>query len=1320
MTQMFATSGDAIKCAETLQKLISTRRNHGTRQQVVNALYYLLPDSPLYATLSNLPPPDPTNPTSTSTFDTQAAIHNSLPVIEEIISFTERDEELFIKNEFDRRRTRLGGPSPDQLKKNIGVEVWGTSKLPLLYQEVLNHPSTSDEFRRFIEAKLIQYKQQYFYAMPTTSSEKAALGLELDELVNGVVLLGVPDERSWSIFLEGKDSDTISGYSLDHLRQYMGLFPTTLLAQLLKGYFLRTGTPLFEDNGGEDDDEHVNPTPEDRDPFDIIMDAFSSLSDSLLANRIVTEVYLQELDYPGAINVAESGLELVRRHEQNTGRKILQVRKAFNVGLATSLVHLFPPKHHARALRLLDEVLSLDPNNVDALIGRGYVLQCAGKWEEAEVLFAKAVSLVPPSTEKGVRAKEESAWCLSRTRVEAGVQALKDVLNDLEGEEHDMDRARCLWRIGKCCWDMGAEFHEEAFSHFISSLKWDRTYAPSYTSLGIYYSEFADPPDPTRASKCFQKAFELDPREADAAKRLAEGFADEREWDLVEVVARRTIDGEGGLDAGIQTGDGVTVGRYLPTNAWAWKAVGVVELMRRNYTPSIEAFQVSLRADPDDQLSWLRLGEAYSKAGRHAAALKALAKAHDLNPDDWMCTYLIGEVQRQTGRLAEALISFESILDVRPKEIGVLASLAQTQLDLARQERFSGFSARAEQSFIAAITTCLTMSQESSGYGGVAWKIAADSLLGLSETTTFVDEDDVRELLSWTNTLLQGHASTRIAQAFSPKPATDDTPLTSRHAREAAVAAYDYRITVGSTEDIALASALFDLGVALYTWSTEGKNSGHELATEAATSLLKQALQKEPGNASYWTALGSMYFQDKPKAAQHAYIKALERDSKNVVAWANLGLLYLYHDDLELANEALRRAQVLDPDYTLAWVGQALVATANGHDTDARTLLEHAVSLTADVPIADLEFASRVLTALSAAARPEGRAKEELLPAFFVLNRYAQRCPHDPCAIHLLGLLCERLGQLDQGVQWISRAISLLEAAYEETEDPLVERQFTIAHTNLARLKVGLCDHVGALESFETALGLLPAESPDDDDETKVLRVQALFGSGLAHFRLGDPQSAMTTFQSALDSSGEDHLLRGHVTVLLAQAMWAIGTDEFQESAKVLLLDSITTDPENLMAINTLAGMGILTEDDNLVDAALSEIQSLPIERRQELDPRRDVTYLLVQHHLSQGDVEQATRTAQKSLHIEPSSLQLRRELASLTLQQGDVPTTQALLEIDSLGDRDIEAKETLALVAIAGKGKEAFRCAQKAIMLDPGKLQNWRTLGYVRAREAA
>lgn len=45
--------------------------------------------------------------------------------------------------------------------------------------------------------------------------------------------------------------------------------------------------------------------------------------------------------------------------------------------------------------------------------------------------------------------------------------------------------------------------------------------------------------------------------------------------------------------------------------------------------------------------------------------------------------------------------------------------------------------------------------------------------------------------------------------------------------------------------------------------------------------------------------------------------------------------------------------------------------------------------------------------------------------------------------------------------------------------------------------------------------------------------------------------------------------------------------------------------------------MGILTEDENLIDAALSEVLSLSVDQRQELDIHRDVDYLVVQHHLS-------------------------------------------------------------------------------------------------------
>ena len=68
-----------------------------------------------------------------------------------------------------------------------------------------------------------------------------------------------------------------------------------------------------------------------------------------------------------------------------------------------------------------------------------------------------------------------------------------------------------------------------------------------------------------------------------------------------------------------------------------------------------------------------------------------------------------------------------------------------------------------------------------------------------------------------------------------------------------------------------------------------------------------------------------------------------------MAVWVDLGLLYFHNNDIVLANEAFLKAQTLDPDFTLAWVGQGIVAVANGHLDAAAVLFEHAVSLTADL-----------------------------------------------------------------------------------------------------------------------------------------------------------------------------------------------------------------------------------------------------------------------------------------------------------------------------------------------------------------------------------
>ena len=88
------------------------------------------------------------------------------------------------------------------------------SQLPRLYNEVLNHPNTSDELRRETETKLLHLKQRHLFALPASgnSADKARLASELDELINGMVLLKIPDELAWTLLIESRDAAEIGWF----------------------------------------------------------------------------------------------------------------------------------------------------------------------------------------------------------------------------------------------------------------------------------------------------------------------------------------------------------------------------------------------------------------------------------------------------------------------------------------------------------------------------------------------------------------------------------------------------------------------------------------------------------------------------------------------------------------------------------------------------------------------------------------------------------------------------------------------------------------------------------------------------------------------------------------------------------------------------------------------------------------------------------------------------------------------------------------------------------------------------------------------------
>jgi superkiller protein 3 len=95
----------------------------------VTALASYLPTSDFYPVLSLLPPPDATNPDTTTTFAAQCAIQDSLPIIQEIVQILEKYEDTTFTQEVDNRRKRLGAPSQDVIRQEVGYEVWSQSRV---------------------------------------------------------------------------------------------------------------------------------------------------------------------------------------------------------------------------------------------------------------------------------------------------------------------------------------------------------------------------------------------------------------------------------------------------------------------------------------------------------------------------------------------------------------------------------------------------------------------------------------------------------------------------------------------------------------------------------------------------------------------------------------------------------------------------------------------------------------------------------------------------------------------------------------------------------------------------------------------------------------------------------------------------------------------------------------------------------------------------------------------------------------------------------------------------------------------------------------
>lgn len=228
------------------------------------------------------------------------------------------------------------------------------------------------------------------------------------------------------------------------------------------------------------------------------------------------------------------------------------------------------------------------------------------------------------------------------------------------------------------------------------------------------------------------------------------------------------------------------------------------------------------------------------------------------------------------GEFQEAIAICMDILSKHPNEPVVQVSLTRSHFDLGRFEQSEGFQERAEQSFLMAVS--LALKTVHGDRMVISWKLLADALFYLSRQGKYRNEmairDALREVVDEFTLSREDDLTTVVPQ----QNIIGESPVSWKQVLTGAMMVYRYRLSMASP-GIVCSSHWYDLGVVLQVWASQPGNASEEVATKI-TSYLRQALQENFHDASTWAALGTFYFLNHAKLAQHAYVIALEIDSK--------------------------------------------------------------------------------------------------------------------------------------------------------------------------------------------------------------------------------------------------------------------------------------------------------------------------------------------------------------------------------------------------------------------------------------------------------
>lgn len=964
------------------------------------------------------------------------------------------------------------------------------------------------------------------------------------------------------------------------------------------------------------------------------------------------------------------------------------------------------------------------PQFTAALIGIGLILEEEEEYAEAVEFLEQALAQDPSNGRIGA----EAAWCQALSgNYQAGLSRLHDYLEypqlDASNPRGRELRAQTLYRIGVCMWELdpskqARRDRKGPYAMFLAAIKANPNFAPAYTKLGIFYEDYSK--DKKRARQCFQKAFELSPSEITAAERMARLFANQGEWDIVEVISQRVVD-SGKIK--------IAPGSKKKGVSWPYSALGVVQMNKQEYQKSIVSFLSALRISPNDYHSYIGLGESYHNSGRYNSAAKAFNYAE--NPSDgveikkadsetWFAKYMLANVNRELSEFNKAIAGYEEVLKERSQEFGVSIALVQTLVEKGWRCIETGFFGEAADSATRAIEVAITITKYKPDAFNL-WKAVGDALSIFSWVQEKLGQCPPKQVIDLLNCKsdieLDFDAHKDIDGVGIDDLATleSESSITLTDVLKASILAHKRAIASCAHDIHAQAVAWYNLGWTEYRAHVclEQETLQDDKLTiylQAAMRCFKRAIELEAGNSEFWNSLGVITTTLNPKVAQHAFVRSLHLNERSVRTWTNLGTLYLIQNDTELAHQAFSRAQSTDPDFALAWVGEGIVALLFGDTNEALSHFTHAFELSdSSSLITKRQYAVSTFDFLISSPAASSNITNLIQP-LFALHQLGFQAPYDIPHKHLAALFLERIGNHDAAIQALTAICTTAEQDYETSESLSALVRFAKAKNDLARNLLATGSFSAAVEEAETALKLLSdfdteanlaIMTPEALDKTTL---SARLTAGLAHYFQGDLDAAIPYFRTSLEATGSNP----DIICLLAEVLWAKGGENEKDVAREQLFSAVETHGRHVGVVTLLGAMAVADDDEDTMVAVKEDLDSLRTSADISATDLARVEKVIEAISFFLGGEESELDEARRSVMLAPWKHTGWKELAGAA----EDSSFAAVMARETAG-RSVPPVGSLdaggLADAITGTGAPAD--AQRGIMLAPWRVQGWTAL---------